>query len=696
MDQGLRIIVSADVQQVATAMQQTEQTVQDLEKELNLLGRAIDASISKGQDISKLEDAYQKLSDKIKAAKAAAAAPIPPPPPLPPLQPPDDKPILDSISKQRLAFLDLGRIVTGQGFSLRSLASNFALLGPGVTIAAAAIYGLYEVLNKQTDAEKKAEEEAKRLHETLINLKSAADVTGSATGSEEGNIARVQALAAAVRDSNLTYTERKRALEELKETNKSYFGDLTLEASSLSTLSDRVNKYSQALITEAIVKGQVEEIAKISTELEKQARALNILKDARDRAQHAFDQAPATANVSLSVGGGQASISEQDKLSLNLAKANDEYQKQRDVVLQLRTAIATYTGELNKNLLVQLDEKPLKEEKAAKDELKSVIPILQEVKKIYDDLAKPSKERLFKLSEASGANLPDGQFSREVQIIQAQIAEAVKKVADTKSGPLQDAYKALKTALNAKLEDTLNPDLHSHIQPIADIDDKAVKKFAEDSGKLLTERTSHLPPIKSDIKVNIVFTDFELYQQDFQKNLDKLQSNLYKSTLDFTKNIQDQFAITLGKGFGLAFQKNGIREAFDSFMQYLGSSIEKLGEELIVASGVFSAIDVSLNSLLSNPALAAAAGVAAVAAGELIKSSFKAKPFATGGVVTGPTLGLVGEAGPEVIFPLDRLNQFVKNTAGNGQQNINVTGVIRGRDLAIIQARDSKLQNMTS
>jgi uncharacterized phage infection (PIP) family protein YhgE len=41
---------------------------------------------------------------------------------------------LDSMGKQKIAFLDLGRIITGQGFSLRSVASNFALLGPVVQL----------------------------------------------------------------------------------------------------------------------------------------------------------------------------------------------------------------------------------------------------------------------------------------------------------------------------------------------------------------------------------------------------------------------------------------------------------------------------------------------------------------------------------------------------------------------------------
>ena len=45
-----------------------------------------------------------------------------------------------------------------------------------------------------------------------------------------------------------------------------------------------------------------------------------------------------------------------------------------------------------------------------------------------------------------------------------------------------------------------------------------------------------------------------------------------------------------------------------------------------------------------------------------------ATPFATGGIVTSPTLGLVGEAGPEAIIPLDRAGQLGGNTI-----NITVT-----------------------
>jgi len=44
--------------------------------------------------------------------------------------------------------------------------------------------------------------------------------------------------------------------------------------------------------------------------------------------------------------------------------------------------------------------------------------------------------------------------------------------------------------------------------------------------------------------------------------------------------------------------------------------------------------------------------------------------FATGGIVTGPTVGLIGEAGPEAVIPLDRLGEM------QGGVNITVNGAL--------------------
>ena len=90
-----------------------------------------------------------------------------------------------------------------------------------------------------------------------------------------------------------------------------------------------------------------------------------------------------------------------------------------------------------------------------------------------------------------------------------------------------------------------------------------------------------------------------------------------------------------------------------------------------------------------NPFALIAAGTALVLIGSLVKSTMakKAKAlegggvtaFADGGIVTGPTLGLVGEAGAEAIIPLDRLDSMMGGQKGEF--------VLRGQDLVVAMER---------
>jgi hypothetical protein len=63
--------------------------------------------------------------------------------------------------------------------------------------------------------------------------------------------------------------------------------------------------------------------------------------------------------------------------------------------------------------------------------------------------------------------------------------------------------------------------------------------------------------------------------------------------------------------------------------------------------------------------------------------------FADGGIVSGPTLGLMGEypgasSNPEVIAPLDKLKGMLKTNDSNG---FVASTSIQGRDLAIVLER---------
>jgi tetratricopeptide (TPR) repeat protein len=65
-------------------------------------------------------------------------------------------------------------------------------------------------------------------------------------------------------------------------------------------------------------------------------------------------------------------------------------------------------------------------------------------------------------------------------------------------------------------------------------------------------------------------------------------------------------------------------------------------------------------------------------------STFDFVPFATGGIVTQPTIGLVGEAGAEAIIPLDRMD-----SVGSGTTNITVNMPVGSNGDDVVRALNS-------
>ena len=86
--------------------------------------------------------------------------------------------------------------------------------------------------------------------------------------------------------------------------------------------------------------------------------------------------------------------------------------------------------------------------------------------------------------------------------------------------------------------------------------------------------------------------------------------------------------------------------------------------------------------------LIAKSGITIVRIYHFMAGGFGIPQFADGGIVSGPTLGLVGEypgakTNPEVIAPLDKLRGML------GGQAVQVTGKISGRDILLTSERNA-------
>jgi hypothetical protein len=287
------------------------------------------------------------------------------------------------------------------------------------------------------------------------------------------------------------------------------------------------------------------------------------------------------------------------------------------------------------------------------------------------------------------------------------------------------------TRLN-KVTDTLNRyyDKLKDIQLTAGITPLEVKKgSAEALGDLIvnlqkiagTERT-----------VALLTTEFNKLNGElkFAKNFGPITFDIdadpaIKSLNDFNaavtgilqSGIIDAISSTfMGVGDAISRSGNIADAAGAGFLNSIANIAQQLGELAIGVGIGIKAIKAALESL--NPVVAIAAGVALLTLAGYARSRASAisgsnggggsssstpsggtfggvRPFASGGIVSGPTNALIGEypgarSNPEVVAPLDKLTKIIGGSIGGGDMGGQLSARISGNDLVILLDRASK------
>ncbi len=582
---------------------------------------------------------------------------------------------------------------------------------------------------------KKAKEAKEAADDLAKSIRSISSIQGEATAGVEGQLAQVNALAAAVANSNIPYAQRKRALEELKDINKAYFGDLKLEDAATGALTKTVDEYTKALINNAIQKGFVDEIAAVAKEVSKsdeeirksrnkvgQAEA-ELTKKQEDAAKRQLE-----ANKRGAIAQAASTDPEVVRATKNLTEANEGLAKSNEKVTALLVQEALLRDQLNRAVLEGTKFKDLDTEKTKKegDGLAKQLSLLEKIR----DAAKERQGQLFDLKDIDAATDKLAKLEQQVGNLKLQIALRDAKKAKLPASDIDALQDAIKKDTEKRLNEAFEKEAlllefrtlkFSQVNRL-DFNEIASKVFTSKEKITLTlgengidvkvkkesvditdlkDRVSKATgldkkiPIKTQFEIDVQFLGLKGAQ--FKKAKEEIELKLSETIAQVQFNGKVDIAAQIGDALGESLATGdfgeGFKKAAKGILSIIGDVMQQIGRQVITAALAIKALKATLEKFaISNPALAVLAGVGLVAAGAALKNiKFDGPKFAEGGIATGPVIGQIGERfRPEVILPLDRLPQLFKQFGGDVGGGMQLIPIINNEGLYLAMKRGER------
>ena len=199
---------------------------------------------------------------------------------------------------------------------------------------------------------------------------------------------------------------------------------------------------------------------------------------------------------------------------------------------------------------------------------------------------------------------------------------------------------------------------------------------------------------KQEKKANTPFDDLSKapkipeWMNAFTESVNKNDEAIKKEYKDY-KDFSNLLSKTLTKdimGLWDAMQKG------ESIGDAIGQMFSKLAEQ-IAAAAIQAALFTTILDLVSG----GTSGGAGSSFGDIFGSllGISVPKHAEGGITTGPSIGMIGEAGPEAIMPLSKLGNVMNNSFNAGAMSGNAGGdgsgqfVLKGSDLVLALQRSN-------
>ena len=267
-----------------------------------------------------------------------------------------------------------------------------------------------------------------------------------------------------------------------------------------------------------------------------------------------------------------------------------------------------------------------------------------------------------------------GDFEK-LSTLSNTIAKNTKKISFEKSAIPQtlSPKKAGAIATDTSIPETL--------KTIADIEPSGLESFNEAFFSFSEEFTANLMNTLNSVST-VIGSVSNLFSQMHQKQLTELE--LVRKT-----EVDNIMAMAISEE-----EKNKMIAKSDEKFEKKKAELEKKRARRAKAVAIIEAIVNTASAVVESlPNLPLAIAVGALGAAQVATIASTPIPaFADGGIVSGPTVGLMGEyaganTNPEVIAPLNKLKDMI------GGQTVQVQGMISGEDIFLSNDRYSRRKN---
>ena len=678
-DQNIKVRIDLDVAEFNKNIKQLQDAISKvLGKEIKLVNANLE------QTAQAADKAGQSMSN---AAKSAGGT-------------------TDDIKKSNKAWTSLSLVIQDLPYGFRGIQNNLPALVGSFAAATGPIYLAFSALIAITTAyEKEIGQLIYGIDAAAIANKKMNEAISENIGQAKSQIAVDQSLLSIINDTTKSTKVRTTALNELK---KEYKGNLELQKLDINDgakLYAVYNKISDALLRKARANAYASLIAEEEAKIFKLQSA-----QGEDVVKSLGFMGTSYAILSAGISGLGASAN----------TVNSAFSKQVKQINQSQNNIDLFTKKLNENTAAQIDNadassidtKSLKNQNSNKPVVsKSYENLAQEEFNYYKDSIFRAEEYFTKLNNIQKVN---ALMEATIKGASADELFAIQQTYEQKELNFRKSIEDKKFAIRQQSEDRQNKLTKAY-------DDEKIKDQVTFTNNYIKSLDLQL---KAELKLhrNNVF----LQQEDVKNKIkqleiakifaagnvkaiesinaaiSKLQGNL-TGLGDVTTTVTSILSSTLQSAFEGVGQALGDLAVtgqfnFNILGAILADALISIGKALVLYSSLVQAAKKAIESGKVKAGLVI--GIAAIAAGFALKATMNKKrdtgpkEFANGGIISGPTLGLMGEypgasSNPEVVAPLDKLKSLMGGGGGILEARIS------GNDLLILMNKAGRNNNNT-